>query len=429
MLENVKITKLDNGARIATSAMQGSNVCRLGFHIPMGSRREKASEAGWSHFAEHMILRGSEKYPSQKIINRILGRFGGYKNAATTSLWTGFYARVPAYGIGETIDVLGDAIAHPLFTQSEIEIERNAILAEIRMMADDSNRRLIHLVYKSMWSGHPIGRPIIGTPKSISSIDEKSLKAFHRARYTSHGALFIATGKVDHDEIVERVLPVFNALSDAPEPRYRRISPDWPIKPVAVDRCDESEATFMISFRGVTNSDSRKYAQALLTDILGGDANSRLFRNVRGRNGLAYVVGANFIAEEDFGIINIGASVSPDSIEKVLALCGHELRELARKPVGRQELSFQREKFASIAILENESSCEKEYTILNNCLENHRKIEGVDAEVERIRSTSASDLQGLAAEIFRPENCSLVLSLPRNCKASPEKLREALFNG
>ena len=76
MLEDVKITKLDNGARIATSAMQGSNVCRLGFHIPMGSRREKASEAGWSHFAEHMILRGSEKYPSQKIINRILVRFG-----------------------------------------------------------------------------------------------------------------------------------------------------------------------------------------------------------------------------------------------------------------------------------------------------------------------------------------------------------------
>lgn len=77
MLGNVRITNLDNGAYVATSAMPGSNVCHLGFHIPMGSRREKVSEAGWSHFAEHMVLQGSKKYPSSKIINRIMDRFGG----------------------------------------------------------------------------------------------------------------------------------------------------------------------------------------------------------------------------------------------------------------------------------------------------------------------------------------------------------------
>lgn len=429
MFENLKITKLENGACVATSAMKGANVCHLGFHIPMGSRREKVLEAGWSHFAEHMILRGSEKYPSQKIINRILGRFGGHKNAETSGLWTSFYAHIPAYGIRKTIDVLGDAIAHPLFSQPDIETERNTILAEIRMMKDYSSSRLSQLVNESLWPGHPISRPIIGTSKSIASIDAKSLKAFHRARYTSRGAMFIAAGKVDHDEIVERVRPVFDALSDAPEPRYRRASLDWPIIPVAVDRWDESSAGFMISFRGVMDSDPRKHAQTLLANILGVGSSSRLFRSVRERHGLAYVVGAYFGAEKDHGTIVISASVSPDSIEKVLALCGHELRELASKPVGRQELSFQREKFASIAILGNEANCEGEYNILKGCLENHRKIEGIDAEVERIRSTSASDLQSLAAEIFRPENCSLVLSLPRNCKVSPEKLREVLFNG
>jgi len=429
MLEDVKITKLDNGARIATSAMQGSNVCHLGFHIPMGSRREKASEAGWSHFAEHMVLRGSEKYPSQKIINRILGRFGGCKNAETSALWTRFYAHVPAYGIGKTIGVLGDAIAHPLFSQPDIEIERNAILSEIQMAADDSASRLFHLVNESLWPRHPLGRPIIGTAESIASIDANSLKAFHRARYTSRGAMFIAAGKVDHDEIVERVRPVFDALSDAPEPRYRRASPDWPVKPVAVDRCDKSGAGFIISFRGVADSDPRKHAQTLLTSILGGGSSSRLYRSVRERHGLAYAVGAFFGAEEDNGTICISAEVSPDSIEKALALCGHELKALAGKPVGRQELAFLREKFASIAILGNEANCEGEYNILKGCLENHKKIEGIDEEVERIRSVLASDLQSLAAEIFRPENCSLVLSLPRGCKASPEKLREALLNG
>ena len=115
MFENVRITKLENGASVATSEMKGSNVCHLGFHIPMGSRREKAVEAGWSHFAEHMVLQGSEKYPSSKIVNRIMGRFGGIFNAAMSRLWTKFYAHVPAYGVKTAIDVLGDAIAHPLF--------------------------------------------------------------------------------------------------------------------------------------------------------------------------------------------------------------------------------------------------------------------------------------------------------------------------
>ena len=429
MLEDVKITKLDNGACVATSAMKDTNVCHLGFHIPMGSRREKASEARWSHFAEHMILRGSKKYPSQKIINRIMGRFGGINNAETSALWTRFYAHVPAYGTMKTIDILGDAIAHPLFAQPDIEIERKAILEEIRMDADDPSDRLSRLSREALWPEHPLSKPVIGTPESIASIDEKSLKAFHRARYTSRGAMFIAAGKVDHDEIVERVRPVFDGLPDTPATRYRRASPEWPIKPVAIEHCDESGATFVISFRGVTDSDSRKYVLVLLTSILGGDSNSRLFRSVRERHGLAYSVGADFSVGVDQGVICVSASVSPNSIEKALALCGHELKALARKPVGKRELSFQRERFASIAIIGDEADCEGEYYILKECLEKHNKIERIDEKEKRIRSISACELQSLSAEIFRPENCSLALRLPRNCKVSPEKLREALFNG
>jgi len=429
MLENVRVTKLDNGACIATSAMTGSKVCHLGFHIPMGSRREKASEAGWSHFAEHMVLDGSKKYPSSKIINRIMDRFGGISNASTSKLWTEFHAHVPAYGVNTAIDVFGDVIAHPLFSQLEIERERKVVLEEIKGDEDDPDTRFYHVADAGLWPRHPISRPIIGTAKSISTIDAESLKAFHRARYTSRGAMFIAAGMVDHDEIVERVRPVFGAFSDVPEPRYRLASSDWPVNPTTVDYCDESQAKFVISFRGVKGADSRSHAQRLLSTILGGDSSSRLFRSVRERHGLAYSVGAYSNCHEDHGQFCISAGVSPDSLEKALALCGHELKELIRKPVGRQELALRREKFASLHAILSEDNCEGEYDVLDRCLKVYKKIARPEEEEACIRSISASDLQDLAADIFRPENCSLALSLPRKCKVSPEKLREALLNG
>lgn len=429
MFENVRITKLDNGACVATSAMPGSNVCHLGFHIPTGSRREKASEAGWSHFAEHMVLQGSAKYPSSKIVNRIMDRFGGISNASTSKLWTELYAHVPAYGIAAAIDVLGDAIAHPQFSQLEIERERKVILEEMKRSEDDPSDRFYNVVNAGIWPRHAISRPIIGTAKSIATIDAESLKAFHRVHYTSRGALFIAAGKVDHDEIVERVRPVFEALSDAPEPRYSPASLDWPIDPAVVEYCDESQAKFVISFRGVTGADYRRHAQQLLSAILGGDSSSRLFRSVRERHGLAYSVGSYSSCHADHGQFCISAGVSPDSLEKALALCGHELKELVRKPVGRQELSLRREKFANLHVILSEVNCEGEYDVLEKCLKVYRKLIRPEDEDASIRSISAPELQDLAAEIFRPENCSLALSLPRNCKASPEKFREALLNG
>ena len=429
MFKNVRITRLENGACVATSAIAGANVCHLGFHIPMGSRREKASEAGWSHFAEHMVLQGSEKYPSGKIVDHIMGRFGGKYNAATSKLWTEFYAHVPAYGVNTVIDVLADAIVHPLFSQEEIERERKVILAEMKMHEDEPVNRLCDMVKDGLWPSHPIHRPIIGTAKSIAAIDAESLKAFHRARYTSRGAMFIAAGKVDHDEIVERVRSVFDNLSHVREPQYHTMSVDWPIKPIVVEYCDNVQASFVIAFRGVAQSDPRQYAQNLLALILGGGSASKLYQSIRERHRLAYYVGASASGYVDYGEFYVEADVSPKSLEKAMALCGRELMSVVSKPIGIQKLAFMKEKFASLFVIINEPHSESEYDLLERSLKYFKKVPDIEEDEKCIRNISSDELQALAGEIFRPENCSLALRLPRECKVSPEKLRESIFNG
>ena len=121
MFENVMITKLENGACVATSEMAGVNSCSVCFSIPMGSRREKAAEAGWSHFAEHMAFKGTAKYPTSAATNRELDRIGGYHNAATTDIRTSFHTRVPAMWTAKAVDVLGDLVANPAFPAADIQ--------------------------------------------------------------------------------------------------------------------------------------------------------------------------------------------------------------------------------------------------------------------------------------------------------------------
>ena len=287
MFENVKITTLPNGARVATSAMPGVNSCAVGIGIPMGSRREKAAEAGWSHFVEHMVFKGSAKRPTRAEIVRPLERIGGDSNAHTGFEWTTFEARVPAAEAATAVDVLGDMVAHPLFPAAELEKERKVVLEEIKQRFDT----------------------ISGFPGTLAGADAENLHAFHRSNYSARGALVVAAGNLEHDRIVELARPFLEALPDVPGPRARPASRCRPPEPLAVERRDAQQAHLSISFRCPGAGDSGRFALDLLSFVLGGSMSSRLFRTVRDRHGLAYAIHALPIRNSDAGGFHVRASV------------------------------------------------------------------------------------------------------------------------
>ena len=428
MFENVKITKLENGACVATSEMAGVNSSSVCFSMPMGSRREKAAEAGWSHFAEHMAFKGSAKYPTSAAVIRQLNRIGGSQNASTSNIRTKFETCVPAMWTAKAVDVLGDIVANPVFPEKEIDPERKVILEEIKMRHDNPSRRIGMLANAAFWPGHPLGLPIIGNEESLSNITAESLLDFRRRHYTAKGAMFVATGKVDHNQIVDMVRPVFLSLSDGAETGFRPASRCRPVKPLVFEYGDVKQAHVRISFRAPNGADGRRIRMMLMDDILGGSMGSRLYRTVREKHGLAYSIWSYSSSEVDSGMIYVKAEVNAAHVEKALSLCGREIRKLTEKPVARRELDEFKNMRINDALLLGESS-EVQQILLEHFLGTFGRVETTAQDIANYKSVTAEEIQFLAAEIFRPENCSLALILPHDCKATPEKLREALVNG
>ena len=427
MFENVKITKFENGACVATSEMLGVNSCSVSFSMPMGSRREKASEAGWSHFAEHMAFKGSAKYPTSAAINRALDRIGGDHNASTSSLVTAFETRVPAKWTAQAVDVLGDIVANPVFPEVEIDPERKVVFEEIKRNSDSTARRIGRLAYAALWPGHPLGLPVIGNEKSLLNITAESLRDFHRRHYTAQGAMFVAAGNLDHGQIVDMVRPVFDLLSGAPETAFRPASRCRPANPLVFEYRDVKQAHLLISFRVPDGADANRVGLLVLAEILGGCMGSRLFKAVREKHGLAYSIYSYAAINVDSSVIYISAEVDAARVEKAMALCGRELRKRVEEPVGRRELDDVKNMRINAALLLGEDSTQQRI-LLEHALRTCGRVTTTAEDIASYKSVTAEEIQSLAAAVFCPENCSLALILPNDCKASPEKLRETLFN-
>ena len=166
MLGNTNITVLPNGCRIATSAMPGVESFSMCVDAGTGGRCERASELGFSHFLEHLLFKGSEKRPSTRAISQPVEERGGAVNAYTSTSHTCFYAQAPYDAAPLVADVLGDLYLAPVLAPREIDRERKVVLEEIKMYHDDDAAFASDLAQAALWPGHPLGRPILGTPAS-----------------------------------------------------------------------------------------------------------------------------------------------------------------------------------------------------------------------------------------------------------------------
>ncbi len=428
MFENLESTTLSNGTRIVTSAMPGVNSVSVCFSVGMGSSFESKNEAGWSHFLEHMVFKGSLKRPTRAQIARPLERIGGMYNAGTGDSSTCFFARVPAGEIGLAVDILGDMFANPLIPEAEIEKERAVILEEIKQGRDSAVRFANLSANGALWPDHPLGRPVIGFPETLARIDADALRRFHRKRYSSRGTLVVAAGNVDHARFVEMVRPFAEALSTGRAPVGVPVARAKPQRPLVFDRRSVEQAQAVIVCRTFPFADPRRPAMSLLSHILGGGMDSRLFVSVRERHGLAYSVSAHHSGHRDAGTFRLSAGLDASRVARGLFLCGRELRRIAEQNVGTRELEDAKASLSGMILLAGENSIEQMFGI-EYMLHGIGFVEKPEQAVAKLKAVTKEDIRSLAADLFRPENLTLSLVLPNDCKADPEKLREAMVDG
>lgn len=310
----IDITRLDNGFTVATERMPEIATATLGVWVATGSRHELAHEHGLSHFIEHMAFKGTSRRSARQIAEDI-ENVGGDINAATSIEFTSYTARVLGENMDVALDVIGDILIHSAFDTAEIAREKGVILQEHAAVEDTPDDLVYDAFMETAFARQPMGRPILGTPDTIRSFDEATIRKFLAREYAPGKMVLAAAGNVDHAKIVDAAQAFFGAMP-AVEPR----SPETGLYTGGERRIARKleQANLVIGLPGLSIRDPGYYAAHLFAHILGGGLTSRLWHEVRETRGLAYSIDAFHWPFSDCGLFGIGAGTAGSDVANLI---------------------------------------------------------------------------------------------------------------
>ncbi len=401
--EEIKETRLDNGPVVLTDRMEGVRSATLGFFYRIGSRQEPDELNGITHFIEHCVFKGSAKRSALDIAIE-QDRLGGGLDAFTTHEETGFIIKVVDDQFGRAFDLLADMLARPRFDETDLANERRVIIEEIKMNEDSPEDALGDIFHREFFPGHPIGMSIAGTPETVETFSARHTADYHAAAFNPANLIVAAAGNVDHNRLIDLIRSSgFSQANDT----ARRIKPDLTAPdfaaPIIVEhRSDLEQAHLLIATPFVADSDPRRYAADLLSNVLGGGTSSRLWQKVREERGLAYSVGAATAMFHDCGFLAISAATSPEQIGEVSDIVIEEMRSIVRDGVSTEELELMKEQARASILLGLEDSAGRAATLAQCEMIHGRQIQ-VEETLANIETVKAEDVQTLAREFFRTE--------------------------
>ena len=329
-------TTLDSGATIVTERMSEVRSVSVGFWFDVGSRDEPDPLAGTSHFLEHLLFKGTPTR-SAKDIADAFDAVGGDVNAFTGKEYTCYYSRVLDADLPMSLEVLSDMIINSVIEPVEFDSERRVILEEIAMHEDAPDELVHDLFYRSMWNGHPLGRPVLGFNETISAVQRDQVAEYWRQRYSPANLVVAAAGNLEHDDLVGRVQELF-AL--APDGRRTLRSDTAPQAHLGVDvhKRPTEQAHIVFGAEGLPRNHEDRHALAVLDTVLGGGMSSRLFQEVREKRGLAYSVYSYRSLFADTGTFVVYAGTTPQNAETVIDIVRGEVDAIVRDGITEAEL-------------------------------------------------------------------------------------------
>jgi len=398
-MEAHQLTTLPGGERIVTEHIEGVRSASIGLWIGAGSRDESVAKAGVSHFIEHLLFKGTERYDAVKIAE-LFDTMGGELNAATSRETTVVYTRVPDDHIDVALDVMTDMVFSPAL--SEIDSEREVVLEEIAMVEDNPQDVVHDLAAEAVFGSHPLGRPVIGRADVIASISRRSLLAYHRGAYVGPNVVLAAAGNVDHDRITAALRERRNGGANGSLARSRKPAGRVPLPELRFQRKRTEQYHVCLAGPGLARDDPRRYASALLDAILGGSASSRLFQEIREKRGMAYSVytyGAQYV---DAGQIGIYVGTREENLRECLDVIAAELQDVGAGNIRDGELERAKENMKGRLLLSLESTSSR-MTRLGKATVTGTEIVPIVETERRIAAVTAEEIAALARDLYAPE--------------------------
>jgi predicted Zn-dependent peptidase len=386
--------------RVVTEEVPSVRSVALGLWVRTGSRNGTPAQAGVSHFLEHLLFKGTERYSAIEISERFDG-LGASVNAATGKETTHLHARFLDEHTEEVFELLAEMLLAP--TYPEIDSEREVVLEEIAMYEDEPQDRVHDVLAEAVFAQHPLGRRVLGGAEVIASIPVPDIRAYHDARYTAANVVVGAAGHLQHEQIVALAERLVSAKAAALEANGAS-SIDGDARLCFYPK-DTEQYHICFGATGITREDERRYALAVLDAIFGGSTSSRLFREVREKRGLAYSVGSYNEQYTDAGLVATYVGTREDNVEEACAVIGAELKRLRAEPVAAEELERGKESVKGRLVLSAESTAARMSRISRATLFD-LPIDSLDEMLAKVDAVTVDDLTELAQELFGAERLS-----------------------
>jgi predicted Zn-dependent peptidase len=402
MAEAAQLTTLDSGVRIVTEAMPDVRSVALGFWVKVGSRDETPEQAGLSHFLEHLLFKGTERFSSWAI-DEAFDAMGAEVNAGTGKETTSVYSRFLDRHLERAFDVLQDMVLRPSYP--DIDSERQVVIEEIAMYEDEPSDKVHDVLAGAVFGDHPLGRPIIGRAEVVSSVPVPAIAAYHDQRYVGGNMIVAAAGNLDHERLVALVQGALAGKAAAAAPLDGAAAPRYDRPTLRFHRKETEQYHLCLGGHGLARGDERRFALRVLDTLLGGATSSRLFQEVREKRGLAYAVYSYASQFADSGQVAVYVGTRPENVAQAMDVIGTELRRLQEEGVSEDELERARENVKGRTVLSMESTITRMNRIGSSVLMDVPLLT-VDEVLQAFDRVTVDDVMALARDLFAPERMS-----------------------
>lgn len=428
---------VDNGLKLITLSLPQSRSVTAMLMINAGSRFEEDRQAGISHFLEHLVFKGTKKYPTSQKLSAAVDNIGAEFNAFTSKEYTGFYVKSAINHLELSLDVLSQLVLKPLLKPKDINKEKGVIIEEINMREDTPLAKVSEEFESLLYNKTGLGREVIGSKKTILGLKQADFLAYCRRWYRPQNMVLGVIGGIDKVKNLSLLIKKYfgrtpNITINQPRPRrsYKKLCHikesscqfNQQTPALRLDYKKTQQAHFCLGVRAFPRAHKSRYTMAVLSTILGGSMSSRLFTEVREKRGLAYYIKSNINTYFDNGYLVVQAGTDLNKIDEAVKVIIDEFRKIASVGAGvgadqvssqnaQKELKKAKEYLKGRLALSLEDSKEIAGFFIEDLLL-EKKIRSPKQIIKAVEKVSLADLQKAAKKIFTNQNLNLAVIGP-----------------
>ena len=401
MIEKIKT---DTGIEVIFDKLESISTCSVGVFVKTGSRDESDTEEGISHVLEHMIFKGTPTRSYFEISEEI-DYLGANVNAHTTKEETVFYINALTQFLGKSVDILFDIVTNSTIDEKGLEKEKVVIVEEIKMYKDSPDDLVFETNYADCINGQ-YGKPIIGTEESVKGFIAEEIRKYYRERYTKDNILVVVSGNFDKDEIIQKINEYFGKLADTKVDRRKKIDFSFNAGKKTVSK-DINQVNICISHKSEDYNSEKKVYTDILSNIIGGSMSSRLFQEIREKNGLAYSVYTYNQYYLSGGLTSTYIGTNLESYEKAIEITLLEFKKLRENGVTEEELQKSKNKYISRISFAMENPRSR-MGILGNYYIRKNEILNTEKLKNEVNAVRLEDVNNFARTKYLEENITVL---------------------